>query len=174
VRTTARAAALYLQVEQASLRDLMEVTDALQQCLLALACDSEEVNKKNVLRAFLAALSEQGAPEDLARFLELERTFERLVLDVAGNPALRLFLQIAGKFVDENPASQALIANPAMRRLRCAAWARMGEAILAGNTAACLEISRQQSAAFVALVPDQALAASAVGAERAAATDWHG
>lgn len=167
-RTTARAAALYLQVEQATLRDLMQVSDGLQMCLLDLACDSRKSPEKQRLKEFVEALSGETAAEDLARFLDQEREFERLVLDVAGNPALRLLLQITRKFVDESAASQALIANPAMRRMRRSAWVRLGEAILSGNKTACLEVARQQSDAFAALLPGGAMEPLAVG------MDWRG
>lgn len=162
-RTTARAAALYLQVEQANLRDLMQVTQALQQCLLTLACQSDRVAEKARLRTFLDHLATQGHPEDLPRFLEAERSFEQLVTSIAGNPALRLFLQIARQFVDESAASQVLIANPAMRRMRCAAWSRLGEAILAGDAAQALAIATQQGSAFAALVPGDTVEAWAQG-----------
>lgn len=152
-RTTARAAALYLQVEQATLRDLMQVSEALQQCLLVLACESHDVQQKNKLQAFLRSLPEERGPCDLACFIELERGFEQLVLDIAGNPALRLFLQIARKFVDESAASQALIANSVMRRMRRSAWVRLGEAILVGDTATCLLVAREQAETFEALLP---------------------
>ncbi len=162
-RTTARSAALYLQVQQATLRDLMQVSNGLQICLLNLACESKKYAEKNELESFIYALSADDAAEDLACFLALERRFEQLVLDIAGNPALRLFLQIARKFVDESAASQALIANPAMRRMRRSAWVRMGEAILAGNSAACLAVAREQSDAFAALLPGDVMEPLAVG-----------
>ena len=82
---------------------------------------------------------------------------------IAGNPALRLFLQIARQFVDESAASQVLIANPAMRRMRCAAWSRLGEAILAGDAAQALAIATQQGSAFAALVPGDTVEAWAQG-----------
>ena len=162
-RTTARAAALYLQVAQANLGDLMQVLHGLQQCLLALACESDRVEEKARLRVFLDRLAMQGPPEGLAHFLEAERQFEQLVIDIAGNPALSLFLQIARQFVDESAASQVLIAKPAMRRMRCTAWARLGEAILAGDAAQALAIADEQAAAFAALVPGDTVEAWADG-----------
>lgn len=156
-QTAARSAALYLQVEQATLQDFMEMENVLQQHALTSACQSVDVGARAAMRDFLARLEEAGDPADLADFQEMERRFEQLVLAMARNPALRLFAEIMRNFVDDNPASQVLIANPAMRRLRCSAWRRLGEAILAGEIEHCLAISREQFDAFVALLPRAAL-----------------
>ena len=162
--TVSRWAALYLQIEQATLHDLMDTSHALQQHALTAACGSVDQDARESLRQFLHQLGGESRLEDPLWFLARERAFEQHILALAGNPALRLFFQIARKFVDESPASQALIANPAMRRLRASAWIRIGEAVLAGVPGEAIEISRQQHNAFIALVPGEALRSTAVHA----------
>lgn len=162
--SVARRAALYLQIEQATLHDLMDVLQGLQQHALTAACLCADDGARSGLRLFLNGLAEESRLDDLAWFLERERAFEHHILAMANNPALRLFFQIARKFVDDSPASQLLVASPAMRRLRAAAWTRIGEVVLAGATAEAIELSRQQHNAFVALVPGEALRGTAVRA----------
>lgn len=155
----ARAAALYLRGRDATLYDLMAVSGGLQEQALLLACagahgGSDEAARE-AMRQFVGALDPDRDAAEQGAFLALERQFERLVLALAGNPALELLLQITRKFVDESPASQALIVDLAMRRNRCVAWGQLGEAILAGDAEATLAIARQQSRTFRALIPGE-------------------
>lgn len=156
-QSAARSAALYLEIEQATLHDFMEMENMLLQHGLAAACRSTNAAARGAMRDFLAALEEAGDPIDLTPFQEKEVQFEQLLFALAGNPALRLFAEIMRNFVDDHPASQLLIAQPAMRRLRCSAWRRIGEAILARDIEQTLAIAREQYDAFVALLPPAAL-----------------
>lgn len=159
-----RLAALYLQVERATLHNLMNVSHGLQQHALTAACRCEDEGAREGLRRFLGDLALENRLDDAAWFLERERAFEQHILTMAGNPALRLFFQISRQFVDDSPASQLLIANIAMRRLRALAWTRLGEAVLSGAIEEAIEISHQQHNAFVALVPGETLRSDAVRA----------
>jgi len=161
-RAAARAAALYLQLESATILDLLEVSHVLHKDMLSRACDCTDADARADLRDFLTSFQEAGEPADYTQFVQYESRFEQLVLAMAGNPVLRLFFQIARKFIDESTATQALISNPAVRRMRRIAVLRLGEAILTGDREQCLELSRQQRQAFLALAPDDALKAGAV------------
>jgi len=161
-QSVARWAALYLQIERATLHDLMDVSHGLQEHALTAASQCTDEDARGRLRQFLDAVATENRTDDTAWFMEHERAFEKHILAMADNPALHLFFQIARKFVDDSPASSLLIANAAMRRHRASAWARIGEALLSGVPRDAIEISRQQYNAFIALVPGEALRSEAV------------
>jgi len=153
-----RAAALYLQGRKTGLLDLLDVSHALLEQAEAKAARSGDAAVRANLAEFLAGLDPAAAAADLPDFLEHERRFEGLILALAGSPALELVVQITRKFVDDTTASQAFIADPAMRLCRAQGWQAMGRAILDGDAATCQAVSRVQSEAFRALIPASATA----------------
>lgn len=155
--SAARAAALYLKLERATLHNLLETTHNLQQNVLQAACRCTDDAARANLAALIDKLEAEGFSADVARFLEREREYESCVLAMTGNPMLTLFIRIARKFVDENPTSHVLIADPAMRKMRSQARVRMARAILAGDKDACLAVSTKQNAAYLKLISDDAL-----------------
>lgn len=158
-----RWAALYLQIEKATLHDLLDVSLSLEQQTLTAACLSTDETARADLRAFLDALPGIRETSDQDWFLEQERGLQQLLLALADNPAMRLFFQITRKFVDDNPASKVLIGDAAMRRMRVLAWSRIGEAVLNRSVDEAREIARQQHSAFVSLLPGEALRGNAIG-----------
>ena len=154
----ARAAALYLQGRKTGLLDLLDVSHALLEQAQAKAARSGDAAARADLAEFLAGLDPAATAADLPVFLDHERRFEELILALAGNPALDLVVQITRKFVDDTTASQAFIADPAMRLRRAQGRLSRGRAILDGDAAACLAVSRAQSEAFRALIPARARA----------------
>lgn len=163
-QSAARSAALYLQIERATLRDLIEVAHGLHQNALTAACRCTDARARADLKALADVLEAEGYRPDLPWFLEREREYEECVLAMTGNPALTLFIRISRKFVEDNPASHILVADPVMRKMRSQARVQMSRAILAGDKDACLAISGKHNAAYLRLISDDALEGTGVSA----------
>lgn len=170
VQTTARAAATYLQVGRASLLNMLNVTHALNSHAITQAANCTDEARRADLQAFLDVMAGEAAVPSLKDFLERERRFWQVILAMAENAALDLFLLISQKFVDRHPASQKLLADKVLMRARRGVLLGLGEAVLAGDGAAALAITVQQFDAFQALLPDEALQDDVIDAN--AMEDW--
>ena len=163
LQTVARSAAQYLQIEGTTLLHLLNVYHGLREQVTTAACGCTDDAMRERLAAFLAGVSASLPAENTSLFLEHERRFEQLLVDMAGNPALGLFTRIARRFVDENPASQVFIARPEVRRSRCQAWLSLGSAVLAGDRARAIALGSEQQRAFVAMIPGESLHDMGIG-----------
>ena len=157
VTTLVRSASLVLRAADATLFDMLDVNFELYQLAISRAAERApgDPDACAAARDFAASVDVEGDPEQLARFLQQERGFDRVIFGLANNPVLTLFGQISRRFVDDHPSSQAFISQLAVRRLRAKAWMQVATAVADGDAQTALDLVRQQHCLYIAFVPDE-------------------
>lgn len=144
VDTVVRAAATYLQSNNAPLREMVQVVGMLTGHVIEMAVAPNAGPGRSALAAFIDRAEQM--PDDLSpeTFHALETEFTSILRAMANNTSLDLFLQVAQRVIELQPESRVLITDPTVIRLRRRMWRQLTEAILAGDASLARQLGEQQ------------------------------
>jgi DNA-binding FadR family transcriptional regulator len=130
IASVVQAAALYLRVRQATMRDVLAVERPLLLDACARAAASDDAALRTGLQDLLARVAADADwPRTMAELVAGEAEFTDWTLRLAANPVLELFLQSIHRF-GLREANEALPSDPQLNAIRKNNLLRLGDAIL--------------------------------------------
>lgn len=158
VESVVRAAATYLQVKDATLLEMLNVSSMLHSHVASLAAACEDPLQREALAAFARKIESRRADPSAEESLDLEAEFNTILRTMAGNRSLDLFLQVALRSIDLNPESRVLMTtDPSILRMRRRMWVQLANAILGHDRQLAQQLAERQLDLFIGLLSPEAL-----------------
>jgi DNA-binding FadR family transcriptional regulator len=137
-----RAPARYLRVEGATLADVHDVTRLITEAVAVAAAASQNSGLRQQLADFAAHIADNDTVADLIRS---ETQLARLLAEMSGNPAARLFIEIAYTF-GRDDRQQRFYQTAADRENARQLQAALCKAVLAGDAEVARLMMQRRSA----------------------------